>query len=66
MLLFWPYAPALLSLGQGAQTAPYYRTDLLSEMQDTLKALADFNTRQEIEREQLQGEAAQTVTAEAA
>jgi hypothetical protein len=35
-------------------------------MQDTLRALADINTQQEIEREQVQGEAAQTTTVEAA
>jgi hypothetical protein len=66
MPLFWPYASMLLCVGQGTQTAPYYRADLLAEMQDTLKALADIKARREVEREQVQGDDAQTTAAEAA
>ena len=59
MLLFWPYA----RLGStDTHDTPFYRADLLAEMQDTLRALADINTRQEIEREQVRREDAQTIT----
>ena len=67
MLLFWSYSLAFPpSSIEAGHEVPCYRADLLPEMQDTLKALADIKARQEIEREQVQGEAAQTVTAEAA
>jgi hypothetical protein len=67
MLLLWPYAPAFPSSTiEAPHDGPCYRADLLSEMQEALRALADINTRQEIEREQAQGEDAQTTTAEAA
>ena len=63
MLLFWPYA----RLGStDTHDSPFYRADLLFEMQDTLRALADIKARQEMEREKAKGGDAQTVTAEAA
>jgi len=37
------------------QTTPYYRADLLAEMQNTLAELADIAVQQEIEREQSNG-----------
>ncbi len=67
MLLFWPYVPAFPSFGtEAGHNAPSYRSGLLAEMQDALKALADVHARQEIEREKVQREAAQSTTAEAA
>ena len=54
MLLFWPYAVAFPYLSQSSQATPYYRADLLAEMQDELKALADINAQQEIKREQVE------------
>ena len=66
MLLFWPYATAFPSSSMEAgHEVSCYRADQLAEMQDTLKALADIKARQEIEREQIQRDAAQTTTAEA-
>jgi len=63
MLLFWPYA----RLGSmDTHDPPFYRDDVLAEMQDTLKALADIKARQDMEQENIQGGDAQTVTAEAA
>ena len=63
MLLFWPYA----RLGStDTHDLRLYRADLLLELQDTLKALADIKAGQEIEREKAQSGDAQTVTAEAA
>ena len=67
MLLFWSYSlafPSSSSIEAGPE-ALGYRTDLHAEMQDTLKALADIKARQEIEREQIQRDAAQSTTAEA-
>jgi hypothetical protein len=63
MLQFWSYS---LAASADTQDPPLYRANLLSEMQDTLRALADINTRQEIEREQVRREDAQTITAAAA
>ena len=66
MLLFWSYALAFPSSSiEAGPEALGYRADLLSEMQDTLKALAAIKARQEIEREQIQRDAAQSTTAEA-
>ena len=63
MLLFWPYA----RLGStDTHDSPFYRADLLAEMQDTLRALADIKARQEIEREKVVHEDAQTTTLKAA
>jgi len=64
MLLFWSYALAFPS--SSIETGPEslgYRADQLAEMQDTLRALADIKARQEIEREQVQGEDVQALTA---
>ena len=66
MLLFWSYALAFPSSSiEAGPEALGCRADQLAEMQDTLKALADIKARQEIEREQIQRDAAQTTTAEA-
>ena len=67
MLLFWPYAPAFPSSRiEAGHDAPCYRADLLAEMQDALRALADIKARQEIEREKVEHEDAQTTTLKAA
>ncbi len=67
MLLFWPYAPAYFSSRtEAGYDAPCYRADLLAEMQDTLRALADIKARQEMEREKVEHEDAQTTTLKAA
>ena len=67
MLLFWPYAPAFPSSRiEAGRDAPCYRADLLAEMQDTLRALANIKARQEIEREKVEHEDAQTTTLKAA
>ena len=66
MLLFWSYSLAFppSSIEAGHEVL-CYRADLLPEMQDTLKALADIRTRQEIEREQVQHGKTQAPAAEA-
>ena len=51
MLLFWSPALAFSSLAQATQTASCYQPDLLAEMQDELRAIANIKARQEIERE---------------
>jgi hypothetical protein len=67
MLFFWPYAPDFFSSRtEAGHDAPCYRFDLLAEMQDTLRALADIKARQEIEREKVEHEDAQTTTLKAA
>jgi hypothetical protein len=67
MLLFWSYALAFPSSSiEAGPEALGYRADQLSEMQDTLKALADIKARQEIEREQVESGDAQTIKEEAA
>ena len=63
MLLFWSYARVVST---HTKDPPLYRANLLAEMQDTLKALADIKARQEIEREQVEDKDAQSITAEAA
>jgi hypothetical protein len=63
MLLFWSYA----RLGSmDTRDSPLYRADLLAEMQDDLRTIADIKARQEVERETVEGRDAQRITAEAA
>ncbi len=67
MLLLWPYAPAFPSSSiEATHDGPCYRADLLSEMQETLRTLADIKAQQEMEREKVEREDAQTTTLKAA
>ena len=59
----WPHARAAST---AAHVPPLYRADLLPAMQVALRALADINARQEIEREKAEREHAPPAKAKAA